>query len=146
MVIIGLLAGLGVPRFSEMTEGARVVRAIGDLRTLSQALVTLDSLPASLADIGFINEIDPWGNPYVYYRFPPAPGRAPPPGARKDRFLVPINSRYDLYSADEVFLTNSGWGVLPVVRVEGHIVGSGSPGPTTAKARSMWLRAVREEA
>lgn len=47
--------------------------------------------------------------------------------------------------ADEVFLTNSGWGVLPVVRVEGHTVGGGKPGPVTAKTRAMWLKATREE-
>jgi general secretion pathway protein G len=44
--------------------------------------------------------MDPWGRPYVYFPFPPSKGKggAPPAGARKDRFLVPINSRYDLYS------------------------------------------------
>jgi len=47
--------------------------------------------------------------------------------------------------AEEVFLTNSGWGVLPVVRVEGHVVGGGQPGRVTAKLRSMWLSATRDE-
>ena len=36
----------------------------------------------------------------------------------------------DLHTADEVFLTNSGWNVLPVVQVEQHLVSSG-PGATT---------------
>ena len=40
--------------------------------------------------------LDPWGRPYVYNKFPP--GRRVPPGARRDRFLVPINSTFDLYS------------------------------------------------
>ncbi len=39
------------------------------------------------------------------------------------RKLVTID---DVLSADEVLLTNSSWGVLPVVRVEKHQVGSGS--------------------
>jgi len=42
--------------------------------------------------------LDPWGRPYVYLKFPPSKGKAPPGGARKDRFLVPINSAFDLYS------------------------------------------------
>lgn len=41
----------------------------------------------------------------------------------------------DLLGADEVFLTNSSWGVLPVVRVEQHGIGSGEPG--------RWTRALR---
>ena len=36
----------------------------------------------------------------------------------------------DVYTADEAFLTNSGWNVLPVVQVEQHLVSSG-PGVTT---------------
>ena len=42
--------------------------------------------------------LDPWGRPYIYYRFPESHGQAPPSGARRDRFLVPVNSDYDLYS------------------------------------------------
>ena len=37
---------------------------------------------------------DPWGNPYQYL---PIAGTGKG-GFRKDRFLVPINSDYDLYS------------------------------------------------
>jgi branched-chain amino acid aminotransferase len=64
-------------------------------------------------------------------------------GLRVERRVLDINH---VLGADEVFLTNSGWGVLPVVRVEGHVVGAGSPGQMTAKARSLWLRAIRDEA
>ena len=45
----------------------------------------------------------------------------------------------DLLSADEVFLTNSSWGVLPVVRVERHEVGGGVPGPVARAMRARWL-------
>jgi branched-subunit amino acid aminotransferase/4-amino-4-deoxychorismate lyase len=64
-------------------------------------------------------------------------------GLRVERRVLDINH---VLGADEVFLTNSGWGVLPVVRVEGHVVGKGEPGPITAKARALWLRAIRDEA
>jgi branched-subunit amino acid aminotransferase/4-amino-4-deoxychorismate lyase len=46
----------------------------------------------------------------------------------------------DVLSADEIFLTNSSWGVLPVVAVEGSTIGSGVPGE-----RSRELAAGLEE-
>jgi branched-chain amino acid aminotransferase len=42
----------------------------------------------------------------------------------------------DLLDADEVFLTNSSWGVLPVVKVESEAIGSGGPGDVTKKLRA----------
>lgn len=45
----------------------------------------------------------------------------------------------DVLAADEIFLTNSSWGVMPVVRVERHQVGAGTPGPITRAMREKWL-------
>jgi len=45
----------------------------------------------------------------------------------------------DVLAADEIFLTNSSWGVLPVVRVERHEVGGGVPGPVARAMRARWL-------
>ncbi|MBC8086025.1 MAG: prepilin-type N-terminal cleavage/methylation domain-containing protein [Phycisphaerae bacterium] len=98
MTIIGLLAGLAAPKLNEAVEQAKIARAIGDLRAMAVELSTVGTLPATLAGIGRAGRMDPWGRPYVYYLFPPGKGKAPPKGARKDRFLVPINSEYDLYS------------------------------------------------
>lgn len=44
-------------------------------------------------------------------------------------------SAEDIMTADEVFLTNSSWGVLPVVGVEGHPIGPGTPGELTRRLR-----------
>jgi branched-chain amino acid aminotransferase len=41
--------------------------------------------------------------------------------------------RYDLLAADEVFLTGSGAGIVPVGRFDGRPVGAGAPGPITAR-------------
>ncbi|MCE9603109.1 MAG: prepilin-type N-terminal cleavage/methylation domain-containing protein [Gemmatimonadetes bacterium] len=98
MVIIGLLAGISIPKLSRSIENARVTRAIGDLRAISQELAPLDSVPATLAAMGRGSLLDPWGRPYVYYKFPPVVPPALPSGAREDRFSVPINARYDIYS------------------------------------------------
>lgn len=45
----------------------------------------------------------------------------------------------DVLAADEIFLTNSSWGVLPVVRIERHEVGGGKPGPVARAMRARWL-------
>jgi general secretion pathway protein G len=41
------------------------------------------------------NLLDPWGNPYQYLNHYTMKGNGQ---ARKDRFLKPLNSDYDLYS------------------------------------------------
>ena len=48
----------------------------------------------------------------------------------------------DLLAADEVFLTNSSWGVLPVVGVEAETIGEGQPGPLTLDLRAAWQTAI----
>ena len=100
LVIIAALTALSVPRFEQMIDQARVARAIGDIQALEIDLASADTLPSSLEGIGRGDMLDPWGHPYVYFKFPPPTGRggAPPAGARRDRFLVPVNSTYDLYS------------------------------------------------
>jgi general secretion pathway protein G len=98
VAIIGVVSALAIPRTQDAVERARVAKAIGDLRAIAQDLFGLDSLPSSLASIGRSTLLDPWGRPYVYYPFPGGKGMGPPGGARKDRFLVPINSAFDLYS------------------------------------------------
>lgn len=96
--LIGLLAALAVPKYGALIERARVAKAISDVKTLQTDLQSLDSLPPTLAAINRHTLLDPWGRPYVYYKFPPKKGKAPPPGTRMDKFLVPVNSDFDLYS------------------------------------------------
>jgi branched-subunit amino acid aminotransferase/4-amino-4-deoxychorismate lyase len=42
----------------------------------------------------------------------------------------------DLLDADEVFLTNSSWGILPVVKVEAEAIADAVPGPLTTDLRA----------
>lgn len=51
------------------------------------------------------------------------------------RCMLTIN---DLLEADEVLLCNSSWGVLPVVQVEGRLVGAGSPGSIGQRLVRAW--------
>jgi branched-chain amino acid aminotransferase len=42
-------------------------------------------------------------------------------------------SLYDAYTADEVFLTSTAGGLIPVTRIDGREIGSARPGPVFAK-------------
>jgi branched-chain amino acid aminotransferase len=45
----------------------------------------------------------------------------------------PNLTRYDLFNADECFLTGTGAEIVPVVKIDGRIIGTGKPGKTTRK-------------
>ena len=38
-----------------------------------------------------------------------------------------------LYNADEVFVTGTMGGIAPVIRIDGRVIGTGAPGPLTAR-------------
>ncbi len=44
----------------------------------------------------------------------------------------PNLTRYDVYNADEMFLTGTAAELIPVVKVDGRVIGTGTPGPLTA--------------
>jgi branched-chain amino acid aminotransferase len=43
----------------------------------------------------------------------------------------PLLTRYDIYTADECFLTGTAAEVIPVVKLDGRPIGDGRPGPVT---------------
>ena len=45
----------------------------------------------------------------------------------------PNLTRYDVFNADECFLTGTGAELIPVVKVDGRLIGRGQPGPITRK-------------
>ncbi len=45
----------------------------------------------------------------------------------------PNLTRYDLFNADECFLTGTGAEIVPVVKIDGRVIGTGNPGPITRK-------------
>ncbi len=50
--------------------------------------------PDTLSDIGRGNLLDPWENKYQYLNFANIKGKGK---MRKDHFMVPLNTDYDLY-------------------------------------------------
>lgn len=103
LAIVGILTTMATVKYAAVLRQAKVAKAIGDIKAIQTDLQAIEAgdapLPASLAAIGRGAMLDPWGNPYQYNPFPP--GRRVPNGARRDRFLVPINSTFDLYSMGE---------------------------------------------
>ncbi len=51
----------------------------------------------------------------------------------------------DLLNADEVFLTNSSWHILPVTRIEKHPIGNGKVGSVTSQLRAFLLELMERE-
>jgi len=45
----------------------------------------------------------------------------------------PNLTRYDLFNADECFLTGTGAEIVPVVKIDGRVIGTGKPGPITRR-------------
>jgi general secretion pathway protein G len=108
VAIIGVLGALTLNQYLAYIERVRVVRAVVELKDMSSQLDPIafegGALPNSLADIGLSGRRDPWGRAYVYLRIrgnPAALFRS-----RRDQFLVPINSDYDLFSLGKDGRTN----------------------------------------
>lgn len=56
---------------------------------------------------------------------------------------VPL-TRHEFFNADEAFLSNTSWEVLPVRELDGRLIGSGKPGPVTSKLHRFFKRRVQE--
>lgn len=54
-------------------------------------------------------------------------------------------SLYEVYSADEAFVTGTFGGVAPVSEVDGRIIGGGQIGPMTRRLRSLYADLLDEE-
>jgi len=65
--------------------------------------------------------------------------------AREERLEVREENltRYDLYVADECFLTGTAAEVVPVVRIDGRQIGDGRPGPVTKRLAEEFHRRTR---
>lgn len=52
-------------------------------------------------------------------------------------------TRFDLYVADEMFLTGTAAEVIGVVEMDGRVIGSGAPGPVTNRLRKLFFDYAR---
>jgi len=108
LAIMGVLSALTLTQYMAYIERVRVARAIVELKDISSQIDPLayegGKLPNALSDIGIVGRMDPWGRPYVYLRIRGNPSAGFK--TRRDQFLVPINSDYDLYSRGKDGKTN----------------------------------------
>jgi branched-chain amino acid aminotransferase len=54
-------------------------------------------------------------------------------GAAGLKVSEPNLTRYDLFNADECFLTGTGAELIPVVKIDGRVIGTGKPGALTRR-------------
>ena len=50
---------------------------------------------------------------------------------------------YDLYAADEIFLSSTAGGIMPLVEIDGRPIGDGKPGPVSQRVHGLYW-ALRE--
>lgn len=98
LAIMAILAALANLLFASYRESAQVARTIADLHTIQNDITSFQidqgRLPVDLAEVNWDARLDPWGHPYQYTNFETVPKGQ----WRKDKFLVPINSTFDLWS------------------------------------------------
>ena len=54
-------------------------------------------------------------------------------------------TRYDIWVADELFLTGTAAEIVPIVEVDARPIGDGQPGPITAKFLESFHRRVSKD-
>ncbi len=57
----------------------------------------------------------------------------------------PTITRHDVYIADECFLTGTGAEIIPVVKADDRVIGTGKPGPVTRLLRERYHALVRQK-
>lgn len=54
-------------------------------------------------------------------------------------------TRHELFNADEAFLTNTSWEILPVREADGRRIGRVTPGPLTERLQALFHKEVQKE-
>ena len=98
VAIISILLGIAIPAYQSYRQKAQIAVCIADMRTIEQTIISYvvekGSYPDTLDEVGLGGMKDPWGNAYCYLKISSkSKGKA-----RKDHFMVPTNTDFDLYS------------------------------------------------
>lgn len=101
-LILGTLAAIGIPMYQNYLEKNNTDRSIVDIREIESKIVAYQvergAPPNNLGQVGLAGRQDPWGRPYEYLRILGLSKQDVEGKWRKDRFNIPINSDFDLYS------------------------------------------------
>jgi general secretion pathway protein G len=102
VAIVGTLMAVGVPVYTNTMYKAKVNQAISKVALMGQKIedfvVDNGRLPIDLSEINEMGASDPWGNPYEYLRIFGLDKTTIEGKWRKDRFLIPLNTDFDLFS------------------------------------------------
>jgi len=102
VAIIGTLMALAIPNVFTMIHKTRIKAACADIKLISKKLddhlIDNGYLPVEFSIFTGIRLTDPWGNPYQYMIILGKDKNDIKGKWRKDRFLVPLNYDFDLYS------------------------------------------------
>ncbi len=130
---------------------------------LNQVLATVDPQPAGNYEILFLSTEGYLTEARIGNFFIVKKGRllTPPPVGLLDgvtrRFVIecahlgkiPVEerslTRHELFTAEEAFLTNTSWEILPIREVDRRQVGSEIPGLVTKKLQAIFKREVQRE-
>jgi len=99
VALIGIIGALIVPSFLSILRQTSVKRVCADIEAIGFEIETFaqweERYPESLDELSGGPYVDRWGNPYQYL---PSTSDSWNGGRRRDRFIVPLNSDFDLYS------------------------------------------------
>lgn len=101
VAVMATIAAIAIPSLKLAIGVAKNARAAADVRTIGNEslayLVQYGYAPNTLADIGYDQNTDAWGQHYQYLNISTMEGNGVKE-VRTDRFSVPINTYFDLYS------------------------------------------------
>ena len=130
---------------------------------LNQVLGSLDPAPPQNYEILFLNSEGYLTEARIGNLFLAARGRLQTPPlhgllhGETRRFVIecahagkiPVEEkplmRHELFNADEAFLTNTSWEILPIREVDGRRIGEALPGKITRKLQSLFRKSVSRE-
>ena len=103
MALLMTLSAIAMPLYANYIDEARVTRVLLEISTIETFLERYErnngDLPSSLDALEDEVTNDPCGSPYRYLKIRGEGNNGKPPqGARKDKFLHPLNTDYDLCS------------------------------------------------
>ena len=101
IALIGILSGFAIPMYMSYRDRVKTDNCIVGIKIIETAVkgygTENNGYPDTLADVGLSGMTDPWGNPYQYTKIAGSDKKSLGQ-LRKDRFMVPINTDFDLYS------------------------------------------------
>lgn len=102
IAILGTLLVLAIPNFITMLHKSKIKGTCADIIIIGQKLedhlLDYGYLPEDLSGFNRIRLTDPWGNPFQYMVILGKSKNEIKGKWRKDRFMVPLNYDFDLYS------------------------------------------------